>query len=119
MGGVALVVAALIESNMQHIVIYIRVQEGKKGLVFNGPFYGQGGIHETKLGAENEIRALINNSKSGTVMAKFFTIKDNESFTRAMNKARPIFQRMKEDIIETKEMIDRPVARRKKKKKPS
>ena len=102
---------------MQYVVIYMRVQEGKKGLVFNGPFYGQGDVHKTNGAAEDEIRMLINSNKSGTIMAKIFDVKDGESFTTAMTKARPIFQRMKEDIIETKEMIDRPVARRKKKKK--
>jgi hypothetical protein len=103
---------------MQYVVIYMRVQEGKKGLAFNGPFYGPGDIHDTNEEAEAEVRALINDNKSGTIMAKIFAIPEDKSFTTAMSLAKPIFQRMKEDIIETKEMIDRPVARRKRKSKP-
>lgn len=100
---------------MQFVIIYMRIQETKKDLVFNGPFYGN--IHNTYEDAEIDIKDLVNNSKSGTILAKVFNVLDDQPFTIAMEKARPVFERMKKDIIETKEMIDRPVYRRKKKKR--
>ena len=102
--------------DMQFVVIYMKISEDKeKGLAFDGPFYGP--IASNPGGAKAAARDLANQARSGAVVSRIFDIPSNASFSEAMVKAKPIFERIKEDMIEAKEVVDRPVIKRKRKKK--
>lgn len=98
---------------MQYIVIYMKVSEDRgDGLVFNGPFYGP--ITKEENTAKKAAKKLSNQTKSGAVISKIFSIADCASICEAMAQAKPIFDRIKFDMREAKEIVDRPVKKRKK-----
>lgn len=100
---------------MQFVVVYMKVSEDKeKGLAFDGPFYGP--IAGTQQEAKKAARDLANQTRSGAVVSRIFDIPSCSSFSDAMVKAKPIFKRIKEDMAEAKEVVDRPVIKRKRKK---
>lgn len=100
---------------MQFVVVYMKVSEDKeKGLSFDGPFYGP--IATTQEDAKKAARDLSNQTRSGAVVSRIFDIPSCASFSDAMIKARPIFDRIRADMIEAKEVVDRPVIKRKRKK---
>jgi hypothetical protein len=106
-----------VEVSVQYVVIYMKVSEDKEGgMVFNGPFYGP--IENSESKAKSEAHKLSNSTRSGAVVSKVVPIPDRQPFTDAMDKMRPIFERIKKDMVEAKEIADRPVVKRKKKKKP-
>ena len=99
---------------MQFVVVYMKVTEDKeKGLLFDGPFYGP--IAGSNYEAKKAARDLANRTRSGAVVSRIFDIPSAASFSDAMVKARPIFDRIKSDMVTAKEVVDRPVIKRKKK----
>lgn len=100
---------------MQFVIIYLKINENKEDIVFNGPFYGE--IKESKEEAEKAAKDLANETRSGAIITKIFAIRDHEAMCAAMNKARPIFERIKKDIENAKEIVDRPIQKKSKKKK--
>jgi hypothetical protein len=100
---------------MQFVVVYMKVNEDKeKGLAFDGPFYGP--IAQSQQEAKKAARELSNKTRSGAVVSRIFDIPPSASFSDAMIKARPIFERIRCDMVEAKEVVDRPVIKRKRKK---
>ena len=98
---------------MQYVVIYMKVNEDREeGLVFNGPFYGP--IAKAEMEAQAAAKELANQTRSGAVVSKIFTIPNGESFSDAMIQAKPIFDRIKFDMKEAKEVVDRPPRRKRK-----
>jgi hypothetical protein len=93
----------------------MKVHEDKEeGLVFNGPFYGPIALNETD--AKRAARDLSNQTRSGAVISRIYAIKESETFSVAMDKAKPIFERIKTDMVEAKQIVDRPVIKRKKRR---
>ena len=98
---------------MQYVVIYMKVNEDREeGLIFNGPFYGP--ITKAEQAAQLAAKDLANQTRSGDVVSKIFTISDTSPFGDAMIQARPIFNRIKFDMQEAKEVVDRPPRRKRK-----
>jgi hypothetical protein len=89
-------------------------EDKEEGLVFNGPFYGPIALNEE--GAKEAARELSNQTRSGAVISRIYAIPDNENWSVAMDKAKPIFDRIKTDMIEAKQIVDRPVIKRKKRR---
>ncbi len=102
--------------NVQYVIVYIKINEDKvDGLVFNGPFYGP--IAKSEDAAKEKARELSNETRSGAVISRIYNLPDDVTFSDAMIKARPQFERIKEDMIEAKGILDRPVIKRKKKRR--
>jgi len=98
---------------MQYVVIYLKVNEDREeGLVFNGPFYGP--ITHAETDANKAAKDLANQTRSGAVVSKIFSIPDQASFCDAMVQAKPIFDRIVLDMKEAKEIVDRPTRKRRK-----
>jgi len=94
----------------------MRANEDKeKGLVFNGPFYGPiaGSDNEAKVIAKD----LSNQARSGAVISKIFPLEPRQPIGDAMVAAKPIFERIRRDMVEAREIIDRPIRKKRKKKK--
>jgi len=103
------------EGQVQFVIIYLKIHEDKESIVFNGPFYGE--IRESKGEAEKAARDLANETRSGAVVSKIFRIGHNAAICEAMDQARPIFDRIRKDILDAKDVVDRPVQKKSKKKK--
>ena len=102
-------------SLVQYVIVYMKITEDKiDGLVFSGPFYGP--IAKSAEGAKTKARELSNKTRSGAVVTRIYDIPDGLTFSAAMEKARPIFSRIKRDMLEAKQIVDRPVVKRKKRK---
>jgi hypothetical protein len=93
----------------------MKISEDKKEITFSGPFYGE--ISESNREAEVSAKKLVDETRSGAVITRIFKLPDNKPFAYAMEQARPIFDRIKSDMLEAKQIIDRPVPRKKKKGK--
>jgi hypothetical protein len=114
-GGEALA-HSVAEEHVQHVIIYMKVIEDKeKGIIFNGPWYGS--VCRSHDMAAEEAKNLTNKTKNGAAITKIIAIGDSESWSSAMNIAKPMFDRICNDIREAKQIVDRPIIKKKKKKK--
>jgi hypothetical protein len=91
----------------------MKVNEDKKdGIVFSGPYYGPVAMVERE--ANKAAKDLSNQAKSGAVISKIFPIENGQQFGEAMVQAKPIFDRIKCDMLEARELMDRPIRKKKK-----
>ena len=99
---------------MQYVIMYVRLTDDKKaGISFNGPWFGS--TEYTKTAAEFEISKLVAESKGSAIIAKIFELY-NDQYSEVRKIADRYFDRIKKEMNESKEMLDRPVTHRKKKK---
>jgi hypothetical protein len=88
----------------------MRVNEDKKKISFSGPFYGP--TSNTQEDADDGAKQLTNEAKGGAVVAKVFRISSGDSIAYAMETARPIFYRIQRDVLEAKQVLDRPMPKK-------
>ena len=94
------------EEHVQHVIIYMKVIEDKeKGIIFNGPWYGP--VCRNQTAAAEEAKSLTNKTKNGAAITKIIAIDNSEPWSAAMTIAKPMFDRICNDIREAKQIVDR------------
>jgi len=103
-----------VQLDNSYLIIYMKVTENKKiGITFNGPFYGP--IEPTEEEAKIEAQKIVNENKNCTVITKIFNVDKGQSHSDIMNTiAKSIFDRIKKDIVESRELLDKKRIKRKK-----
>jgi len=98
----------------QFVVMYVRITDDKReGITFGGPWVGATECNTEA--AEEEVAKLVRESKGSAVIAKIFELFDGK-YDDMRNKAILYFNRIETEMNESKEMLERPATRRKKKK---
>ena len=97
----------------RYIVVFARITEDKeKGMQFDGPFIGP--IADTEAEAVLKAKDLTNDPKNGTVVPKIVELYRND-ICGAMELAQPHFDKLKAQMQESEEIMQRPIKRKKRK----
>jgi hypothetical protein len=97
------------------VVIYVKVTDDKKdGITFTGPTLGP--TRDTFTQAEDESRALINQNRHCTVITRIYQMSNILEVGSILHDAREYFSTLRQNMIEAKEAMSRPIHRRRKKK---
>jgi len=99
---------------MEFVIVYAKISDDKKkGVTFNGPWLGSTEL--TREAAERAIRKMIGEAKGYALIAKVFEVK-NSNYEDAKRVADRYFERIREEMFEAKEILERPIVKRKKRR---
>ena len=99
---------------MQHVVVFLKVQQSKDGeLLFEGPTIGA--IVKTDAEANAEAKKIVSSMPRFAIMPKIYVLGNKEDPKTALDMAKKHFEVMKANIEESKEIMDKPIKRSKKK----
>lgn len=97
-----------------YVVIYLKVSHSKEGgLEFEGPILGPSS--KTEDGANAEAKKIVSSMPRFAVMPKIYQLTDRQTPDEALDIAKKHFEVLKDNIIESKEIMDKPIKRSKKK----
>lgn len=100
---------------MEYAIIYVRITDDKtEGIEFSGPWLGA--TEKTKEAADLTVMKMTAESKGSAIIAKIFELAD-DNYGYVKQLANRYFERVQKEMNESKEILDRPIKRRKKKKK--
>lgn len=91
-------------------VFYMRVKDNKDGLVFEGPYINAEWNSRQK--ADIAAAEVTNQTKSS--MTLIHIVETNNNIHEAFEKSKPYFDRLRNDIEESKQVMSKPIKKRKK-----
>ncbi len=97
---------------MRFAVTYIKVKELKTGEIeFEGPIIGP--VVPTRAEADQRCKVIVAASKNIAIMPKIYKIENDFTLETIMEICTEHFDRMKRNILESKEITDKPIRRSK------
>lgn len=99
----------------KHIVVYLKVQQTKEGeLKFEGPILGP--VVEGLEKAEEEAKKIVSSMPRIAVIPKIYEMEKGQEPLDILAEVEKHFDILVGNINESKEMMDKPIRRSKKKK---
>lgn len=86
-----------------YVVIYIRARDLGDELEFEGPFIGQ--QTTTREEALKAAKSVVDDSRHTVTVPNIFEVSDNEELLDAINRGKKYFDRIKRNMIESKEIL--------------
>ena len=100
---------------MEYVIVYVKIMDDKKeGITFNGPWLGA--TEETREAAETIVKKMINETRGCALISKIFEVKDGQ-YDKVKDTAAKYFERIKQGMNESKKIMERPVTKRRKKRR--
>ena len=101
---------------MPFVVVYAKITEDKiHGIIFNGPILGP--VKDDRPEAERAARKLVNENRNSTIIPRIYEAGSVLKIDEIVDSSRGYFESMKRNMTEAKEVMGRPV-RRKKRRRP-
>ena len=86
-----------------YVIIYIRARDLGDSLEFEGPFIGQ--QVSSRAEAAEAAKNVIDDSRHTMTVPNIFEIADDEEIFAAIARGRKYFDRIKQNMIESKEIL--------------
>lgn len=97
---------------MRFAIAYLKVKELKDGsLEFDGPVIGP--VVPSRDEAEQRARTIVQNHRNMAIMPKIYVVRDDYTIEEVLHMCQPHFALLKRNIIESKQITDRPIKKSK------
>lgn len=99
----------------KHIIVYLKVQQTKEGeLKFEGPVLGP--VTESLEQAEEEAKKIVSSMPRMAIIPKIYEMEGDQEPLDILEEVEKHFDILRDNISESKEIMDKPIHRSKKKK---